>query len=69
MIQMWQKHQDWRQQDEADAAYFETEWRKANRAYKGRRLLILMLSHCLAAEINWFTWTLKLLDRCATTAG
>lgn len=35
MIQMWQKHQDWRQQDEADAAYLETEWRKANRAYKG----------------------------------
>lgn len=41
MIQMWQKHQDWRQQDEADAAYLETEWRKANRAYKGRRVVPL----------------------------
>jgi hypothetical protein len=32
---MWQKHQNWRHQDEADAAYLEAEWRKANRAYKG----------------------------------
>lgn len=40
LIQMWQKHQNWRHQDEADAAYLEAEWRKANRAYKGAQQML-----------------------------
>ena len=36
LLQMWQKHHNWRQQDERDALHLAAAWRRANHACKGR---------------------------------